>query len=162
MSFQFNKLSMLVVEDTIPMQKLTCAVLDTLGVGRVLKASDGKQGFDVFCRENPDIVLSDWHMAPASGLDMTRNIRSSQYSPNRLVPVIIMTGYSAPQRVATARDIGVTEFLVKPFRAADLIRRIGHIIEKPRNFVDAPDYFGPDRRRARASSYTGVCRREPS
>lgn len=159
MGFQFNRLSMLVAEDTLPMQKLACAVLETLGFGRVFKAADGQHGFDLFCRENPDIVLCDWHMAPDSGLEMTRNIRRSGYSPNKMAPVIMMTGYSAPRRVTMARDAGVTEFLVKPFRAGDLVRRIAHVIERPRDFIHSSDYFGPDRRRARTDAYAGACRR---
>jgi DNA-binding response OmpR family regulator len=58
-----------------------------------------------------------------------------------------MTGFSARERVIAARDTGVTEFLVKPFTANDLYKRIDHVIMKPRQFVKSPDFFGPDRRR---------------
>ncbi len=61
-----------------------------------------------------------------------------------------------------ARDAGVTEFLVKPFTAHDLARRIAHVINKPRDFIETQDFFGPDRRRRQAdeSGYTGVKRRD--
>lgn len=159
MGFKFEKLSVLIVEDTIPMQKLVESVLTTLGVGKIYKATDGAQGFEVFCQENPDIVLADWHMLPVSGIDMVANIRKSAHSPNRTVPVIMMTGYSAMPRVAEARDMGTTEFLVKPFSANDLARRIAYVINRPRDFVDAYDYFGPDRRRRMFDGYEGPYRR---
>ena len=91
MAFKFEKLSVLVVEDTIPMRKLVISVLDTLGIGRIFTANDGEAGFDIFRRENPDIVLTDWHMIPVNGLELVKLIRNSPQSPNRMVSIIMMT-----------------------------------------------------------------------
>ena len=159
MAFKFEKLSVLVVEDTIPMRKLVISVLDTLGIGRIFTANDGEAGFDIFRRENPDIVLTDWHMIPVNGLELVKLIRNSPQSPNRMVPIIMMTGYSAMPRVSNARDSGATEFLVKPFSAQDLAKRIAYVINKPRDFIDASDFFGPDRRRRIDEKYKGPDRR---
>ena len=71
----------------------------------------------------------------------------------------MMTGYSALPRVAQARDTGATEFLVKPFSANDLARRIAYVINKPRDFIETSDYFGPDRRRRIIEDYQGPKRR---
>ena len=159
MGFNFQKLSVLVVEDTVPMQKLVVSVQDTLGVGTVLRASDGDEGYALFCNDNPDILLVDWHMLPVSGIDLVDKIRNNANSPNRMVPIVMMTGYSAFPRVSKARDMGVTEFLVKPFSASDLARRIAYVINKPRDFVETPDYFGPDRRRRVSEDYKGDLKR---
>lgn len=159
MGFKFERLNVLIVEDTVPMQKLVGSVLETLGVGRIHKADDGEKGFEVFCAENPDIVIVDWHMEPMSGIDLVEKIRKSEQSPNRTVPIIMMTGYSALPRVAEARDKGTTEFLVKPFSANDLARRVAYVINKPRDFIETKDYFGPDRRRRVIENYSGPFRR---
>ncbi len=159
MPFKFDKLSVLVVEDTVPMQKLIASVLETLGVGHVHTAHDGESGFEAFRRVQPDIVIADWHMEPVSGIELTREIRTNPLSPNRMTPIILITGYSAISRVAEARDSGVTEFLVKPFSANDLAKRIAYVINKPRDFIDYDDYFGPDRRRRAVPGYTGPQRR---
>lgn len=142
------------------MQKLVVSVLETLGVGRILKVADGAEAFRVFCAENPDIVISDWHMTPVSGIELVKEIRKNPKSPNRTVPIIMMTGFGALPRVAEARDSGVTEFLVKPFSANDLARRIAYVINKPRDFIETPDYFGPDRRRRVIENYAGPFRRD--
>lgn len=159
MAFKFEKLSVLIVEDTAPMRKLVGSVLETLGVGSLYYADSGETGFEEFCLKNPDIVISDWHMSPVSGIELITKIRKDPASPNKMVPVIIMTGYSAMPRVAEARDTGVTEFLVKPFSANDLARRIAYVINKPRDYVDATQYFGPDRRRRSDENYSGPHRR---
>lgn len=142
------------------MRKLMCSVLETLGVGRILTAQDGERGFDIFRTDRPDIVIADWHMEPMSGIELVNLIRTSPASPNKFAPIIMVTGYSAKPRVAEARDMGATEFLVKPFSANDLAKRIAHVINKPRDFIDAPEYFGPDRRRKAAEDYQGPRRRD--
>jgi two-component system chemotaxis response regulator CheY len=160
MSYKFERLSVLVVEDTSPLRKLLTSVLVTLGVGIIYTADDGDHGFEVFCENNPDIVITDWLMAPTTGIDLVNKIRRSDQSPNRMAPIIIMTGYGALPKVQQARDEGITEFLVKPFSASDLARRIAYVINKPRDFVDSRQYFGPDRRRRRDEKYNGPRRRD--
>ena len=159
MGFKFERLSILIVEDTAPMRKLVTSVLETLGVGRILTAIDGEDGFSKFCHEKPDIVIADWHMLPMSGIELVDKIRKDKLSPNKMTPIIMMTGYSALPRVSEARDTGATEFLVKPFSANDLARRIAYVINKPRDFIETSDYFGPDRRRRIIDNYKGPKRR---
>jgi CheY-like chemotaxis protein len=160
MAFDFKKLSVLVVEDTGPMRELIVSVLETLGVGKVFTAPDGERGFNTFVAKQPDIVIADWHMEPMNGIELTMRIRKDPMSPNRMVPIVLVTGYSALIRVAQARDAGVTEFMVKPFSANDMAKRIAYVINKPRDFVDAKDYFGPDRRRRKDPGYRGSMRRQ--
>lgn len=159
LKLDFSKMSVLVVEDTVPMRMLVVNLLEALGVGVVLTANDGLEGFETFCKNSPDVVISDWQMKPVSGVDMVKNIRSHNLSPNKMVPVIMMTGYNSFEKVGQARDIGVTEYLVKPFTAEDLARRIAYVVQKPRDFVQTPDYFGPDRRRRDVVDYAGDLRR---
>lgn len=141
------------------MRKLVTSVLDALGVGTIYTAADGEQGFTQFCQHNPDIVITDWHMQPTSGLELVQKIRRNPKSPNRMVPIIMMTGYSALPRVETARDVGATEFLVKPFSAQDMARRIAYVISAPRDFIETNEYFGPDRRRRISGDFKGTTKR---
>lgn len=159
MTFKFENLSVLVVEDTLPMRKIIHAVLMTLGVGDIHNASSGEEGFDSFIRNNQDIIITDWHMPKSNGMDLIKRVRRDAHSPNRFVPIIMMTGYSAFPRVSEARDTGVTEFLVKPFTADDLAKRIAHVINKPRDFIESKNYFGPCRRRRKNTNYQGAERR---
>lgn len=159
MGFKFNKLSVLVIEDTEPMRQLVISVLETLGVGRIVSANDGDRGYDLFTKENPDIVITDWHMEPTSGIEVIDKIRNHPLSPNKTVPILMMTGYSALSRVSKARDMGATEFLVKPFSADGLARRIAYVINQPRDFIKNKEYFGPDRRRRTIEGYLGPKRR---
>ncbi|MBI4031947.1 MAG: response regulator [Proteobacteria bacterium] len=156
----FKKLRVLLVEDVDPMRKLMASVLDALDVGLIYTAPEGKTGFELFCKESPDIVISDWHMDPVDGIELTKKIRNSPISPNRIAPIILVTGFSAFNRVSIARDAGVTEFMIKPFSAKDLAKRLTYVINRPRDFIDAVSYFGPDRRRRADPLYPGPHRRK--
>ncbi len=141
------------------MLQLLKTVLQSFGVGTVITSLNGEEAFEQLCRTNPDLVITDWMMSPCDGISLARKIRNEQDSPNQFVPIILMTGFSQERRVINARDTGITEFLVKPFNARDLYKRLYQIIEKPRQFVRCEDFFGPDRRRKRGDQYSGEKRR---
>lgn len=159
MPFSLKKVSILVVEDLQPMRSLIVSVLDAFGVGTIYEASNGERGYELFQKNNPDLVITDWLMEPIDGLEFVRMIRLNKESVNRLVPIIIITGYSAMERVTKARDLGATEFLTKPFTGRDLAKRINLIVNKPRDFVETEDFFGPSRRRKNGDGYDGPRRR---
>lgn len=160
MPYKFDKLSVLVVEDSPPMLDVVVNALKLLGVGQVHHARNGETGYQAFVKERPDVVLTDWEMEPVDGLEMVKWIRRNAGSPKRTVPIIMMTGYAASSRVAAARDKGITEFLVKPFTANELARRLAYVIDVPRDFVETAEFFGPDRRRRKSIDYNGPERRD--
>ncbi len=159
MPYRFDTVSVLIVEDNQPMAMMARAILQTFGVREVIIAKNGEDGFEAFCRHNPDIVIADWMMKPIDGVVLTRMIRGEPRSPNPFVPIILMTGFSEKTRVAMARDCGVTEFLVKPFEAKQLYKRIAQVIERPRQFVRSEGFFGPDRRRLVDATFAGPWKR---
>ncbi len=160
MSYQFKNVSVLVVESSEQMFHLTRDVLSTFGVGQVTPAYDIHKGFDIFCKMKPDFIMIDWLKDTENGLDLTRRIRTDARSPNPFVPIVMMTGFSQKKRVLMARDSGISEFLVKPYNVNTLYQKLEYLVEKPRMFVNAETYFGPDRRRGiRNDGYAGPERR---
>lgn len=160
MALQLQRLRILVVEDNNNMRELIASVLDNLGIGRVFTASGGNRVFELMQENEPDIVILDWQMPEMDGLDVTRMIRKDPESPDPFIPIIVITGYNSLERVKIARDAGVTEFLIKPFKATDVAKRIEHVINHPRDFVSTADFFGPDRRRKIDKNYNGPKRRK--
>ena len=142
------------------MMDLVAGILKTFGVQKVIPADSGEKGFDQFCKHKPDLVIADWMMKPGDGIELAKKIRTHPSSPNQYVPYILMTGFSEKHRVIKARDIGITEFMVKPFSVRDLYKRLEIIIERPRQFVQSDDFFGPDRRRKKDDGFRGELKRE--
>lgn len=155
MPYILDRVKILVVDDMQPMLSLIKSVLTIYGFKEIFTASNGEEAYDLVCRHDPDLILTDWVMEPMDGLEFTKMVRRNPLSPNPYVPILMMTGFSSRLRVEGSRDAGITEFLVKPFSSRDLCARIVQIIEKPRQFVDAVEFFGPDRRRRDDSEYDG-------
>jgi two-component system, chemotaxis family, chemotaxis protein CheY len=158
MAYQFRNITVLVVETSESMFSITKNVLMSFGVNQIYSAFDAAEGFRTFNRIKPDLLIMDWMGEAERGLGLTQLIRKDERSVNPFVPIILMTGYSQKKRVLMARDMGITEFLVKPFTAKALYQRIEQLIERPRLFVKSDSYFGPDRRRKR-DQYKGPERR---
>ena len=68
-------------------------------------------------------------------------------------------GHSTVSRVQDARNAGVNEFLAKPLTARGVVERLAQVIDHPRAFVKAGEYFGPDRRRRADPAFEGPFRR---
>ena len=162
MPYDLSQVKILIVEDMQPMLALTVSILGVFGFKNVYGAKNVEDGYKIFCQYKPDLVITDWLMEPMDGIDVIRMIRKTEDSPDPFVPIILMTGYSDQPRVESARDTGVTEFLMKPYSARDMYARIVQIIEKPRQFVDTGEFFGPDRRRRKNFSFNGSNRRGTS
>ena len=155
----FDHLKALVVEDNQHMRMLLRSLLNALGISNVVEATNGEDAFALLRDSQPDLILSDLSMKPMDGIEFVRQVRMSRDSPNPYIPIIMVTGHTERHRVEAARDVGVTEVLAKPITAGSLFQRIGEIIDRPRAFVKAADYFGPDRRRHASPDYTGPFRR---
>jgi len=159
MAYNLENVRILVVDDMQPMLDLTKAILNIFGFEHVYTANNGEKAFELACSKEPDLIITDWIMEPMDGLELTKMIRNDKRSPDPFVPIIMMTGFSSKLRVEEARDAGITEFLVKPYTSEDLYRRVHQIIEKPRQFVEADEFFGPDRRRRMDTNYNGPSKR---
>lgn len=157
MAYQFKNISVLVVDSQPAIVDLIHGVLNLFGIRNIITRTDGIKGLQAFDEYEPDLLIVDWDLESMDGLELTRRIRANRKNP--FTPVIFMTAFSSQKRVSEARDSGITEFLRKPFTAEALYKRIEEIIERPRPFVRAPEFFGPDRRRKRADGYTGAEKR---
>ena len=160
MFLDLSRIKILLAEDSLPINKMICSIIDQLGVKNFDSVKNGQEAFDIFCKKRHDIIITDWMMYPMDGLEFTKMVRRHSDSPNKLIPIIMLTGHNSFNRVLKARDIGITEYLVKPFTAKDIADRIAYVINNPRDFIQCENYFGPDRRRIVDVFYQGDFRRK--
>lgn len=121
-------------------------------------AYSANEAFSKFYLTKHDIIITDWLDNPDSGISLIKRIRTDQKSPNKFVPIIMTAGSGHLSRVLRSRDAGVSEYLMKPFAADALARRITRVIESKKPFVVSASYTGPDRR-VREVPYEGPDRR---
>ena len=99
-------------------------------------------------------------MADGDGIEVVRFVRTAPQSPQQNIPILMLTGNTEAHYVLTARDTGANGYLIKPFSADQLVKRIRSIIELPRDFIISPTYCGPDRRHVNKPPPGGVERRK--
>ena len=152
-NYSFDQVSILLVEDNHFMAHLLGSILKALRIGRVLRARSGSEAQEIIGArvsalpgQSIDIVLSDWHMELGDGLSLLRWVRAHPHQNVRLLPFIMVTADADVPRVRLARDAGVTGFLRKPVTVDAVVKRLINVTERPRPFIRARTYLGPDRR----------------
>ena len=155
--YDLSQFSILIVEDSPYMQNLMISMLQAFGVGDIMTSDDANEAIDLLtimqARRSSiyvtgvDIVLTDWLMTKGAGKSLLQWIRGHEKEAIKFLPTIVVSGYTTELILNEARDMGAHETLVKPVSGIGLAQRICSVIDNPRDFIDAPAYFGPDRRR---------------
>ena len=126
-----EQLKILVVDDEQRMRKLVKDFLNKQGFV-VLEAEDGEQAVDVFFA-NKDIalIILDVMMPKMDGWEVCREIR--QYSQ---VPIIMLTAKSDEKDELLGFDLGVDEYISKPFSPKILVARVEAILRRTNALED--------------------------
>lgn len=165
-SYNLSRCNILLVEDNVFVRNTFEDMLRHFEFDKIATAENGEDAIDYLKlmksvdNPGPDIIISDLVMAPINGLLLTRWVRSAKECPNRMVPFILISGAADREYVHSARDLGVTEFIAKPFSVTSVYERVLEVIDYPRQFVTTQKYFGPDRRRRKEPSPGDTERRE--
>ena len=141
------QIPVVIADPDLKIANLVRDVLKSVGFTNIKMAKDGEEVLEVLRNQQVDLLITDWRMERVDGVSLMRFLRTDPASPNRFLPIIMLTGKAEKKDVEVARDAGVTEYLVKPFTAKTLFERIVQIVENPRSFILAKGYKGPDRRR---------------
>lgn len=148
----------LVLDSQAAPTRLLVNLLGDLGAQSVRTEITAKGALACAEAENPQIIFCEYSGKGWDGLDFARDVRRSEFAC-RKVPIIMVTTEATAQAILGARDAGVHEFLRKPYTIKDLIRRIEAVTLRSRDWVEAIDYVGPDRRRFNSGEYTGPRKR---
>jgi CheY-like chemotaxis protein len=118
----------LLVDDNEDMLVMVSRMLRGLGIRQVARATNALDALKEL-RSNPiDVMITDLVMDPVDGLMLVDLIRSADDSPNRNLPIIMLTGYSESENETAARKAGVDAFLAKPVSAQTLRQHICDVI----------------------------------
>ncbi len=148
----FADINIAIADPDIRMAQLVRKVLETLGSKRIFLVRDGQELLELIEEEKIDLVITEWEMPKLTGIELTSYLRRSLDSPNRMMPIIMLTNKNDRKYISEARDAGVSEFLIKPFAAKTLMERVHAVVEDPRCMIICKTFVGPDRRRSSSLS----------
>ena len=116
----------LIVDDYKTMLRIIRNLLKQLGLENVDEATDGQEALVKLRSGNFGVVISDWNMAPMTGLDLLKEVRAD--SRLKQTPFIMVTAESKTENVVAAKQAGVSNYIVKPFNAETLRDKITKVM----------------------------------
>lgn len=149
----------LIVDANMHSARLLADLMKGMGAREIVFESDQKGAIEVIRDFEPSLMFVERFGPRLDGEALVGRLRRSSLS-SRKIPVIMVTAEATATTIKGARDVGVHEFMVKPFTTGDLIRRLVNVATRPRPWVEAMGYVGPDRRRFNSGEYTGKRKRQ--
>ncbi len=119
--------TILVVEDEPAIQELISVNLSFAG-HKVLRALYAEQAKVLINAELPDLILLDWMLPGSTGLNLARNLRSSERT--RDIPMIMLTAKSSEADKVEGLESGADDYITKPFSPKELMARIKAVLRR--------------------------------
>ena len=117
----------LVVDDDTAINELIKINLELSGY-EVISAYDGIQGFTLAKQEMPDLIILDVMMPDVDGYTVAKRVRENTSTKD--IPILMLTAMGQLQDKVKGFDIGVDDYLVKPFEMEELQVRVRALLKR--------------------------------
>ena len=118
-------MTVLIVDDSVTVRKVTSRLMERQGF-EVETAKDGVDALEKLQELRPDVVLLDIEMPRMDGFEVLRSVRRDEALKD--LPIIMITSRTGEKHKQQAMELGVNEYLGKPFQEANLIATIEEVI----------------------------------
>ncbi len=119
--------TILVVEDEAAIREMLVMALERGGFA-VREAGDAVEAESSIADQLPDLVLLDWMLPGASGVELARRLRRDDYS--RELPIIMLTARGEEEDKVRGLESGADDYVVKPFSPRELLARINALLRR--------------------------------
>lgn len=116
----------MVVDDMATSRSLITQALDAIGIRNVVTAGDGKSALMTMQRSPVHLVISDYNMPEMDGLHLLFHLRKTPQTAR--TGFLLITGRADPQIIQKGKQLGMNNFIKKPFQPADLKNAIEAIV----------------------------------
>lgn len=149
----------LIVDPSVASAKMLANLLRSLWpTAQVYGAKDAAKAMELAPAVDPQLVFVEAAGPGLDGMAFARAWRRCDYDCREAAMIMIFGEVTSAQLVE-ARDSGVHEFLRRPFAMGDLQKRLEAVSGRPRDWIEAVAYVGPDRRRFNSADYKGPRKR---
>ena len=121
-----KSMNVLIVDDYKTMLRIIRNLLKQIDFNNVEEASDGADALSKLRGASFGLVISDWNMAPMTGLQLLQEVRADHRL--KTTPFIMITAESKTENVVAAKAAGVSNYIVKPFNAETLKDKIEKVL----------------------------------
>jgi DNA-binding response OmpR family regulator len=124
-----SKRLVLVAEDDPDILDLVCVRLDQAGYATI-RAFDGERAVRLARDRLPSACILDPALAVLGGLEVLRELRRG--GPTARIPVILLSTATAERDIERGLEAGADDYVIKPFAAPELLRRLAAVMEGSR------------------------------
>ena len=119
-------MKILIADDSRVMRQIVTRTLRQAGFGDhdLIEAADGRQLYDKYMEEKPDLVISDWNMPGMTGVEVLRALRTAGHE----VPFGFVTSECTTEMQDAATSAGAQFFISKPFTAERFTEIFGTVL----------------------------------
>ncbi len=121
-----SAINVLIVDDQQSMRGICKYILGQLGFKTITEAKSGRDALGKIEKDNFDLIISDWNMPDIDGLTLLKVLR--KHPKTQKMPFIMATGRSDKEQVKEAITAGVNNYIIKPFDAGTMKKRIEAVI----------------------------------
>lgn len=129
---QDNRTFALVVDDSITVRRVTQRLLERNGM-RVMTAKDGVDALSILQEHIPDVILLDIEMPRMDGYELATQVRADARLTD--IPIVMITSRVGEKHRARAIEIGVNDYLGKPYQENQLLDAIEPLVQARRRKV---------------------------
>ncbi len=137
---EFGDYTILYIEDDEGVRVVSLRILKRM-FKDVFEASDGQEGYNLYLKEKPDIILTDIKMPKMDGIELAKKIREK----DEKVKIIISTAFSDEKYLLDAVELKLERYLVKPLTKRNLIpalqKAVLNISKEKKLFFDDNFYY---------------------
>jgi two-component system chemotaxis response regulator CheY len=159
-SINLGNLVILVADGSSYFSMLVHGMLRGFGTSKVIQVRDAVDALRIMSNQHIDVLICDAKLPPHGGQALARAIRRKPDNEHRTIPILMMSADTREATIKRARDAGANMVVAKPLSPLNLYDRLAWIALTPRQFVDCPNYFGPDRRFKNDGYHKGPGRRK--
>ncbi len=120
-----KNITIMVVENFIPMKGIIKNILRQLGYRNIIETGDGKIALDILKKEKIDLVISEWDTPQMSGLELLKAMKKDNELES--IPFLIINGMANKENIINAAQAGVSGYIIKPFTAEIVKEKIDKI-----------------------------------
>ena len=122
--------NILIVEDEPAIRQMLGFTLSNGGYN-YLEAGDAQQAQQTLSTTVPDLILLDWMLPGISGLDFARRLKRDPKTAD--IPIIMLTARVAESDKIQGLDVGVDDYISKPFSTRELLARVRAVMRRTRS-----------------------------
>jgi two-component system phosphate regulon response regulator PhoB len=128
--------NILIVDDEAAIRDMIGIALDTAGF-RSTTASTALDAHVNIIDQRPDLILLDWMLPGGSGIELARRLKRDELTAS--IPIIMLTAKTSEDNKVQGLDVGVDDYVTKPFSPRELVARIKAVLRRSTgNLKDKP------------------------